>query len=327
MINIKDFCDMEQFEQIMSNWAKATGLATVAVGADGRYISECYNFTEFCIDLTRKSPEGCRRCEKCDREGKGVYFCHAGLIDFGIELKIGDEVVGSVIGGQVLSEAPDDEKFRAVAREIGVNEDRYIAALHKVTIRSEEAIRASAELLGQVLNNYINAQYMEKHNKQIIGKLGTGAKDAEELVNRIKEKTVQLNTVHGKQKILALNASIEAARAGEAGRGFAVVAEQIRKLAEQSAQSAVDTRSLIEGSLQEIERGNQAAEAAAESLEQIVTGVKEIAADSRRLSEESTAQAQAMEQADFGGRTIQFRICGGIFCNQRGIVGTGIFLK
>ena len=35
MINIKDFCDMEQFEQIMSNWAKATGLATVAVGADG----------------------------------------------------------------------------------------------------------------------------------------------------------------------------------------------------------------------------------------------------------------------------------------------------
>lgn len=172
MINIKDFCDMEQFEQIMSNWAKATGLATVAVGADGRYISECYNFTEFCIDLTRKSPEGCRRCEKCDREGKGVYFCHAGLIDFGIELKIGDEVVGSVIGGQVLSETPDDEKFRAVAR------------------------------------------------------------DAEELVNRIKEKTVQLNTVHGKQKILALNASIEAARAGENGRGFAVVAGEVGKLSD-----------------------------------------------------------------------------------------------
>ena len=52
--------------------------------------------------------------------------------------------------------------------------------------------------------------------------------------------------------------------------------------------------------MQEIERGNQAAEAAAESLEQIVTGVKEIAADSRRLSEESTAQAQAMEQAEVG---------------------------
>ena len=232
MINIKDFCDMEQFERIMSNWAKATGLATVAVGADGKYISDCYNFTEFCIGMTRKSPEGCRRCEKCDREGNGVYFCHAGLIDFGIELKVGDEVVGSVIGGQVLSEQPDDEKFRQVAREIGVNEDRYIEALHKVVIKTEDEIRASAELLGQVLNNFINAQYIEKSNKVIIEKLGTGAMDAGQLVDKIKEKTVQLNAIHGKQKILALNASIEAARAGENGKGFAVVAGEVGKLSE-----------------------------------------------------------------------------------------------
>lgn len=232
MIDIKQFCDMEQFERIMSNWAKATGLATVAVGADGKYISGCYNFTEFCIELTRKSAEGCRRCEKCDREGKGVYFCHAGLIDFGIELKIGDEVVGSVIGGQVLAEEPDEEKFRQVAREIGVNEEKYINALHKVTIRSEDAIRASAELLGQVLNNFINAQYVEKNNEVIIDKLGSGAKDAGQIVEKIKEKTVQLNSIHGKQKILALNASIEAARAGENGKGFAVVASEVGKLSD-----------------------------------------------------------------------------------------------
>ena len=51
-MNIKDFTDMEQFERIMSNWAEATGLATVAVGMEGTYISQCYNFTEFCIKLT-----------------------------------------------------------------------------------------------------------------------------------------------------------------------------------------------------------------------------------------------------------------------------------
>lgn len=128
-----------------------------------------------------------------------------------------------------------------------------------------------------------------------------------EEMDRISETSKKIQNIIGEiediasqTNLLSLNAAIEAARAGEAGRGFAVVAEQIRKLAEQSAQSAVDTRSLIEGSLQEIERGNQAAEAAVGALEQIVTGVKEIAADSKRLSEESEAQAQAMEQAEAG---------------------------
>ena len=121
-----------------------------------------------------------------------------------------------------------------------------------------------------------------------------------ETSKKIENIIADIEDIASQTNLLSLNAAIEAARAGEAGRGFAVVAEQIRKLAEQSAQSAVDTRSLIEGSLQEIEKGNQAAEAAAGSLEQIVIGVKEIASDAKRLSEESTAQAQAMGQAEVG---------------------------
>lgn len=233
-MEIKDFTDMTKFEHIMSSWAKATGLATVAVGGDGKYISECYNFTDFCIKLTRGSAEGCARCEKCDREGKGVYHCHAGLIDFGIPLVVDGKQVGSVIGGQVLPENPDEEKFRRVAREIGVNEDMYIEALHKVNVRTEEAIHASAELLGEVLNNFINAEYAKKINSKIINKLSRGAESTNKLVERITLKTSELKALQNKQKILALNASIEAARAGEKGAGFAVVAKEVGKLSEQS---------------------------------------------------------------------------------------------
>ena len=244
-MEIKDFTDMEKFERIMSNWATATGLATVAVDCKGKYISECYNFTDFCIKLTRGSKEGCARCEKCDKEGQGVYHCHAGLIDFGIPLIVNGEQMGSVIGGQVLPENPDEEKFRQVAREIGVDEDRYIAALHKVNIRSEAAINASAYLLGEVLNNFINAEYVRKTNSGIIEKLSSGVDTTQEMVARITQKTAELRSLQNRQNILALNASIEAARAGEKGAGFAVVAQEVRKLSEQSAQVNTEVEEIV----------------------------------------------------------------------------------
>lgn len=247
-MEIKDFADMSQFEKIMSNWAKATGLATVAVDSKGKYISDCYNFTDFCIKLTRGSKTGCERCEKCDREGHGVYECHAGLVDFGIDLVVDGEKLGAVIGGQVLPENPDEEKFRETAREIGVNEDEYIEALHKVNVRTREAIDASAELLGQVLNNYINAEYNRKKNNEIIGKLTDGVEKVNILVNETVSCTQDLKNIQKKQKILALNASIEAARAGEAGKGFSVVAKEVGALSLKSS----EVNAVIEKNIDEI---------------------------------------------------------------------------
>lgn len=233
MIKIQDFCDMDRFEKIMDNWAKSTGLATVAVGADGEYISECYNFTDFCIKLTRGSEEGCRRCVKCDQEGKGIYPCHAGLVDFGIPITLNDgTVMGSIIGGQVLPEKPDESKFRHIARELDIDEDVYIEALHKVNVKTQEQIEASAGLLGDVINMYVRSCYQEYQSDRLLDKLRGGIDKAAAEIEEANNSTSKIAGFSKKQNMLALNASIEAARAGEMGKGFAVVATEVRKLAE-----------------------------------------------------------------------------------------------
>lgn len=232
MLRIEDFCDMKKFEEIMDNWANATGLATVAVGADGKYISECYNFTDFCIKYTRGCPEGKARCEKNDREGKGVYTCHAGLCDFGIPITLNDgTVLGSVIGGQVLPNPPDEAQFRATARELGIDEDQYIKALGKVKVKTMDEIRASANLLGDVINMFVRSSYESARNGKLLSNLTTGIGEAAVEIEKANESTKKIAALTKRQNILALNASIEAARAGEAGRGFAVVAMEVRELA------------------------------------------------------------------------------------------------
>ena len=228
-MELKEFMDISKLQKIQDNFSDATGLAAIAVGNDGQYLTEGSNFTDFCMKYTRGSKEGNRRCVKCDNEGSGTYFCHAGLMDFSVDIKVGDEKVGAIIGGQILPETPDEESFRKTAKELGIDEDEYIAALNKVTIR------AATSLLELIVNQLVNLEYYKYTNTSMLHALQKKTQESASFVDVINKDTSQLKAISSKQRMLSLNASIEAARNGEAGAGFAVVANSMQDLAEQSA--------------------------------------------------------------------------------------------
>lgn len=100
--------------------------------------------------------------------------------------------------------------------------------------------------------------------------------------------------------LLSLNASIEAARAGEAGKGFSVVADEIGKLATESSKAASTTRDLIEISMEEINKGNTIADSAMSALRESVSAVGGVNNMIRKTAENAAVQAESMEQLRTG---------------------------
>lgn len=289
-LTLLDVIDKGTLQSLQDAFANATGMAALATDDTGA-VTHLSNPTEFCMKYTRKSAVGSDRCNKCDlrggeeasRTGKpSVYYCHGGLVDFAAPIVVNGKHIGSLIGGQVLTEAPDEEKFRKIAAEIGVDPDSYIAALRKVPIVPKEKVDAAAELLYQIATalsaaGYQHALTLEKMKldhaeadrlgssvDEIVGRIGDVDKSIKALENSfasIKESAASsakavdntdsiVKTIENASTQLTLigfNASIEAKRAGAAGAGFNVIAQEVRTLADKNTKQAGEIENTLNG--------------------------------------------------------------------------------
>jgi methyl-accepting chemotaxis protein len=113
--------------------------------------------------------------------------------------------------------------------------------------------------------------------------------DVAKIIKTIDEIAFQTN-------ILALNAAVEAARAGEAGMGFAVVAEEVRNLAQRSAQAAKETAAKIEGAISRTGQGVEISRKVAEALNEIVTKARQVDELAAEVASASNEQTQGISQ-------------------------------
>ena len=121
--------------------------------------------------------------------------------------------------------------------------------------------------------------------------------DASKEIDRI---ITTINEIASQTNLLALNASIEAARAGEAGKGFAVVANQVNVLADQSAQAAKESATLIETSVKAVEKGMVIAGQTAAQLEEVAENSKVITAEVANIAETLETQTTEIKQINEG---------------------------
>jgi methyl-accepting chemotaxis protein len=130
---------------------------------------------------------------------------------------------------------------------------------------------------------------------------GAVVQEAIDAMSKIKDSSQQISQIIGvideiaaQTNLLSLNAAIEAAGAGDAGRGFAVVAQEVRGLAQRSAEAAKEIKSLISASTAQVEGGVELVAKTGEALRDIVAKVTTIDALVREISVSSGEQATSL---------------------------------
>lgn len=268
-LELQDLIDKPVLQRFLDNFALGFNCAAVSVGRNGEEFTTPSYYRPFCANYIHASVIGDARCASCHKKfgekaaaiGRPyISTCHAGLIDFAAPVLIEGELIGTVLGGQILSAPADESTIRKVAAEIQADPDKLAEAAGKIEILPEKNIEAAAEVLyivanalaqngynrikegllsSELANNFIqisstieelaaSAQSITNNQSDLVNDIHA----VDENINSITSVLKSVAKIADQTRILGINASIEAARLGKDGRAFAVVAEEIRTLAD-----------------------------------------------------------------------------------------------
>ncbi|MDY6944995.1 MAG: methyl-accepting chemotaxis protein [Pseudomonadota bacterium] len=183
--------------------------------------------------------------------------------------------------------------------ELSNRTNEHAASLEEAAASMEEltaAVTRNTDSSRQAAELARNSAAATERGRDIVVNVHATMDAISESSRRIGEIVGIIDGIAFQTNLLALNAAVEAARAGDQGRGFAVVAQEVRQLAQRSANSAKEIRELIQSSQQTVERGGSLAQEAEQSMRQVVESVKQVAQVVAEIQMASHEQTAGIEQ-------------------------------
>ncbi|HEX8057273.1 MAG TPA: methyl-accepting chemotaxis protein [Novosphingobium sp.] len=193
-------------------------------------------------------------------------------------------------GATEIRSASDDLASRNERQ--AANLEEAAAAMSQVT----DNIKLTAERATVVQRTVASTHQEATEGGEVVARATTAMGAIEKSAQEIGQIISVIDSIAFQTNLLALNAGVEAARAGDAGKGFAVVANEVRALAQRSADAAKDIKELITASSQQVEGGVALVAETGALLEKILSSIGDISGAMNEIADNANAQSVNLQQ-------------------------------